>query len=39
MFSEKEVKKISVDFFYHWWNASGNNTEEGFDKWFEQFKK
>jgi hypothetical protein len=39
MYSEEEVKKISVDFFYHWWNAKGNNTEEGFNEWFEQFKK
>ena len=39
MYSEEEVKNIAVDFFYYWWNAKGNNTEEGFDKWFEQFKK
>ena len=39
MYSEEEVKKISLDFFYHWWNAKGNNTEEGFNDWFEQFKK
>jgi hypothetical protein len=39
MYSEEEVKKISLDFFYHWWNAKGNNTEEGFNEWFEQFKK
>ena len=39
MYSEEEVKKLSTEFFYHWYNAKGNNTEEGFDKWFEQFKK
>ena len=39
MYSEEEVRKITLDFFYHWWNAKGNNTEEGFNEWFEQFKK
>jgi hypothetical protein len=39
MYSEEEVRKISLDFFYHWWNAKGSNTEQGFDKWFEQIKK
>lgn len=38
-YSEEEVKKISLDFFYHWWNAKGNNSEEGFNEWFEQYKK
>lgn len=39
MYSGEEVKKLATDFFYHWYNSPGNNTEEGFDKWFEQFKK
>ena len=39
MYSEAEVRQISLDFFYHWWNSKGTNTEQGFDKWFEQFKK
>jgi hypothetical protein len=38
-YSEEEVRKISLEFFYHWWNTKGSNTEQGFDKWFEQFKK
>jgi hypothetical protein len=38
MYSEGEVRQISLDFFYHWWNSKGTNTEQGFDKWFEQFK-
>jgi hypothetical protein len=38
MYSEEEVRKISLDFFYHWWNSKGTNSEQGFDKWFEQFK-
>jgi hypothetical protein len=38
-YGEEEVRKISLDFFYHWWNAKGTNTEQGFDDWFEQFKK
>ena len=39
MYSEEEVRKISLDFFYHWWSTSRTNTEENFDKWFTQFKK
>jgi hypothetical protein len=39
MYSEEEVRRISLDFFYHWYNAKGSNTEQGFDKWFQQFKK
>jgi hypothetical protein len=39
MYSEEEVRQISLDFFYHWWNSKGTNTEQGFDKWFEQFKQ
>lgn len=39
MYSEEEVRKITLDFFYHWWNSKGTNTEQGFDKWFEQIKK
>ena len=38
-YSEEEVRKLSTEFFYHWYNAKGNNTEQGFDEWFEQFKK
>jgi hypothetical protein len=38
-YGEEEVRKISLDFFYHWWNSKGTNTEQGFDKWFEQLKK
>lgn len=38
-YSEEEVRKISLDFFYYWWNSKGTNTEQGFDEWFEQFKK
>lgn len=39
MYSEEEVRKISLEFFYHWWNSKVTNTEQGFDEWFEQFKK
>jgi hypothetical protein len=39
MYSEDEVRNIATKFFYHWYNAKGNNTEQGFDSWFEQFKK
>ena len=28
------IKKVAVDFFRYWWNTSGANTDEGFDKWW-----
>ena len=31
---EETYKKIAVDFFRYWWNTSGANTDEGFDKWW-----
>ena len=35
---EKEQRKeIAVKFFYHWWNTPGNNTEQGFDDWYEKY--
>ena len=37
-FSEEEVKKIALDFFYHCRNSKGTNTEQGFDTWFEKLK-
>lgn len=39
LYSEEQVRKICLDFFYYWWNSKGTNTEEGFNEWFEQFKK
>ncbi len=38
-YTEEDIKDISIRFFYHWWNAKGNNTEQGFEEWFEKFKK
>lgn len=38
-YNESDVKKIAINFFYHWYNTPGTNTEEGFDDWFEQFKE
>ena len=35
-YTEKEVRDTSLKFFYHWWNAKGNNTEQGFDEWFKK---
>lgn len=39
MYSEEEVRKIATEFFYFWWNAPGNNTEEGFYDWWCVHKK
>ena len=36
--SDDMVKKISCQFFRHWWNSPGNNTEQGFDVWWKQNK-
>lgn len=33
------IKQISVDFFRWWWNQPGNNTEEGFDFYWDKFIK
>ncbi len=30
-----EAKKLATSFFYWWYNASGSNTEDGFDLWWE----
>jgi len=29
-------KQISVEFFRWWYNQPGNNTEQGFDDWWEK---
>lgn len=29
--NEDALKEFTTKFFYYWWNAKGNNTEEGFD--------
>lgn len=34
VYSEEEMRDIATSFFRYWWNAPGNNTDEGFDKWF-----
>lgn len=31
-------KALATKFFYHWWNAKGNNTEQGFDNWWKHNK-
>ena len=36
--SEEKIKKISCAFFRSWYNSPGNNTEQGFDEWWEKEK-
>lgn len=36
--SDKTIKELSTTFFRHWWNAPGNNTEQGFDAWWKKNK-
>jgi hypothetical protein len=40
MFEKEPAKAIATEFFYWWHNQPGNNTEQGFDQWWEEkFKK
>jgi len=32
------IKQIATDFFFKWYNSPGQNTSEGFDKWWEKHK-
>ena len=32
------LKEISCAFFRWWYNAPGNNTEQGFDEWWKENK-
>lgn len=32
---ESRIKDVATEFFYHWYNAPGNNTQQGFDDWWE----
>jgi len=34
----EKLKKISCAFFRSWYNSPGNNTEQGFDEWWEENK-
>jgi len=33
-----KLKEISCAFFRWWYNAPGNNTEQGFDEWWKANK-
>lgn len=35
----KRLKKICIKFFYWWYNQPGNDTEQGFDKWWNEIGK
>ena len=41
LMSEKEcpkyIKEMAVAFCYWWYNQPGNNTQQGFDKWFDKY--
>ena len=39
MYSEEELRDVAIKFFFHWWNSPGNNTEQGFYEWFNEYKK
>jgi len=32
--NKDELKNVCCEFFRYWWNEPGNNTDEGFDKWW-----
>jgi uncharacterized protein YccT (UPF0319 family) len=33
----KQLRTLVTQFFSHWYNKSGQNTEEGFDNWIESY--
>lgn len=36
--TSERLKEITCDFFRYWYNAPGNNTEQGFDEWWKDNK-
>lgn len=38
IYSEAELREKALKFFYHWYNAPGANTEQGFDEWIKTNK-
>lgn len=30
---DEKAKELCLKFFYHWYNAKGNNTEQGYTDW------
>ena len=36
---KEKLKEISCAFFRWWYNAPGNNTEQGFDEWWKENKE
>jgi hypothetical protein len=36
--NKDELKKVCCEFFRYWWNQPGNNTEQGFDEWYQKKK-
>jgi hypothetical protein len=33
--TENQIKELATRFFYDWYNSPGNNTQQGFDSWWE----
>ena len=33
----RQLKGMCCAFFRYWWNAEGNNTEQGFDEWYSKW--
>lgn len=36
--TDLEMVKYATEFFYHWWNSPGNNTDQGCKEWFPVWK-
>lgn len=34
--SDDRIEAICTDFYYHWHNAPGTNTQQGFKDWWEK---
>ncbi|MDR1981504.1 MAG: hypothetical protein LBQ39_07795 [Tannerellaceae bacterium] len=37
--TEDQIKELATKFFFHWYNAPGANTMQGFDGWWEENKE
>lgn len=35
---EGTIGRIAIDFFQHWFNAPGKDTQEGFNQWWDTNK-
>jgi len=39
MYTEEQLREITLEFFFHWYNSPGANTYQGFDDWWKKRKE